>query len=113
MIHMTIWVTSRCNLRCPKCNQQNLLGDYDMPKEEFLDFVLSSRSRKIHYDTIELTGGEPTLWPHFKSALQLLQSTSIADWNTFVTNGRDAVHVASIAKTFAPVYGVSESEVLS
>ncbi len=112
-IHLVVWVTSRCNLQCPKCNEIDAMEaspDYEMPWSEFEYLVRQSLDRGIHYATVELTGGEPTLWLHFAEALELLRDSGVTDWATFWTNGRDAKTVAEIARRYAPVYGVSATQ---
>ena len=112
-VHMVVWVTSRCNLRCPLCNERSAIEEnpnYDMPLEELHQFIDSSVRRGIHYAAVELTGGEPTLWPHFVEGLRMLANSEIANWTTFVTNGRDATAVASAVHEITPVYGVSATQ---
>jgi hypothetical protein len=81
-----------------------------MPIRELDRFINSSAKRGIHYAAVELTGGEPTLWPHFVEGLRMLANSEIADWVTFVTNGRDATAVANAVHEIAPIYGVSATQ---
>lgn len=111
--HITFWVTSRCNLNCPKCNQRPAIEEhpnYEMPLEELKAFIASSQQRGIHYAAVELTGGEPTLWPHFAEGLRLLRDSGITDWPTFVTNGRDAEYVALLSQRLGISYGLSATQ---
>lgn len=64
MMHLVVWVTSKCNLHCPKCSQQYHMGDrtYELPLDEFKAVIDSLVARKISVNTIELTGGEPCMW---------------------------------------------------
>lgn len=109
-IHLCLWVTSRCNLQCPSCNQGVTRQDnrgYEMDQKELSYFIQSCRQRRIHFSTLELTGGEPTLWPLFESGIAQLQEAKIADRVTFITNGRDAKNVAEVANRYGLYYTVS------
>lgn len=111
-IHLIIVVTLKCNRSCPLCSQQTVMRsdpEYDMPFSEFQEILESSKRRGIRYATIEITGGEPTMWPWFREGMRLLHSIDVADWNTFVTNGNNAEEVSQIANLYSPVYGVSKS----
>ena len=109
-VHLVLWVTSRCNLDCPRCNQQatrKALPGYDMPEEELERIITSSKERGLHFSTIELTGGEPSLWPLFERGIEKLKAAEIADHITFITNGNDAARVARIANQHGLRYTVS------
>lgn len=109
-IHMILWVTTNCNLHCPNCNQQdtiNAFPGYSMEKNEFKCFIYYCQKRDIHFSTIELTGGEPTLWPLFEWALERLRLSGITDDITFITNGNDAARTAKIANRLGIKYTVS------
>lgn len=112
-VHLVLWVTSRCNLDCPYCNQRRVRSsfpEYEMSQEE-LDYLISScLQRGIHFDTIELSGGEPTIWPLFESGLRKLSEAGIADNLTFITNGRDPEVVAGIANSLGLRYIVSATQ---
>ena len=112
-IHLVLWVTSQCNLSCPLCNQRYAREDYshyNMSREELNHFVTSCQERNIHFSTIELAGGEPTLWPLFSTALAELKDSGICDRVTFITNGRDAARVAGLANRHGLFYVVSKSQ---
>jgi len=112
-LHLVLWVTSRCNLACPHCNQavtRSERPDYEMGRDELEQFIESCRSRGIHFATIELSGGEPTLWPLFAESIGLLQESGITDAVTFVTNGRDAANVAETANRYGLRYVVSANQ---
>lgn len=112
-IHLVLWVTSKCNLDCPLCNQRfarHAWPNYDMPLEELDTIVRSCRERGIRFSTIELSGGEPTLWPLFEEGIARLQDSGITDAVTFITNGREAEHTAKIANRFGLYYVVSKSQ---
>ena len=109
-IHLVIWVTSRCNLDCPLCNQKTirrLHPDYEMTLDELQYILSSSQARGIRYSTIELTGGEPTLWSHFSEGIRLICESGMARHVTFITNGRDPEGTTEIANRYGLHYVVS------
>ena len=112
-MHLVLWVTSECNLDCPLCNQRTTRQahpEYEMSEKELHDFVTSCQRRKIHFSTIELTGGEPTLWPIFDKAIGFLQASGITDAVTFITNGRNPKNTAETANRHGLCYVVSRSQ---
>lgn len=112
-IHLVLYVTSECNLSCPYCNQmpmRSLLAGYEMTMQELTKMVHSSLDRGIHYKTIELTGGEPTLWKHFQEGTSVLLQSRVTDEVIFITNGRDASNVSNAAKNLGMGYVVSQSQ---
>lgn len=89
-LKMYLWVTSDCNLACPLCNQKyarNLHKGYNMSMDELRFFIASSIDRGIHYFTIELMGGEPTMWPNLEEAVNLIYDSKVCDHITLATNG--------------------------
>lgn len=65
LANMWIFITGRCNLRCPHCVAANV-------EKEDLDFEVLKRSfeglNNVNY--IEITGGEPTLHKNFKEIVR-------------------------------------------
>lgn len=62
LIEMTMQITDRCNLNCPKCNKTNFTNQ-DIPKDtvtRIIDQAYELGLRHIHF-----TGGEATLHPDF------------------------------------------------
>jgi glycosyltransferase involved in cell wall biosynthesis len=112
-IHLVVWVTSKCNLECSRCNQRAARSDcpeYDMSQQELTAFIESCKRRKIQFTTVELTGGEPTRWSLFESGLKQLTDSGIAEDVTFITNGREAKKVARIARKCGIRYTVSAQQ---
>ena len=111
-IHLVLWTTSKCNMSCVYCNQDNTrkqFPGYSMDQEELSHLISSCKAREIHFSTVELSGGEPTLWPLFDTAIDQLQKSGITDAVTFITNGQDAKHVAEIANKYGLYYVVSQN----
>jgi hypothetical protein len=97
MTHLVIWVTSDCNLNCPLCNQKytrDMNKGYQMSIHEIDKIVVSCLKRGLHFDEIELTGGEPSLWRNIKYGVRLF--SKICDTVTLVTNGNDPELIISL-----------------
>lgn len=106
-----IWVTSDCNLACKYCSQSYTMNQnkgYQMPIEEVAHIVKSCGERGIHFDTIEITGGEPSLWKNIKTGVQMFQQ--ICNNVTLVTNGNDPDLIISLGLNH---WGVSSSQASS
>jgi uncharacterized radical SAM superfamily Fe-S cluster-containing enzyme len=75
-----LYVTSKCNLRCPICYQKMTIPQHDLTLEE-INFILKRNRSK----NILLTGGEPTVR---KDLPELIKFISEKKKNVFiVTNG--------------------------
>jgi molybdenum cofactor biosynthesis enzyme MoaA len=66
-------LTDWCNLQCPFCHSEGAAGanDIDLNDETLIS---SLRSLRPYYDTIHLTGGEPTSYRHLIQVIDLLRS---------------------------------------
>lgn len=94
---LLIWVTSKCNLRCPNCSQaytMKINKQYEMPIYEVDVIVKSCLERKIHFDIIELTGGEASLWTFLEYGFA--EFSKVSDMVTMVTNGNNPERVKSL-----------------
>lgn len=110
---LVLWVTSRCNLTCPLCSQQNVRDqapDYDMTMGELKHFIKSCVTRKIRFADILLSGGEPTVWPLFEDGVALLSEAGIAERVTFITNGHQPELAAKVANQHHIRYVLSASQ---
>ena len=72
-----IEITNHCNLECPICIVQNK-NNYTMTREEFVATIDSLIEKEGTLDTINLSGGEPTIHPQFMEFLDLAQRPEIA-----------------------------------
>lgn len=103
-----IWVTSVCNLNCPYCFQKHTIKEhkgYNMSLDEVKYIVKSCGERGLHFDTIEITGGEASLWPNLVEGVELFKT--ICDEVTLATNGNNPELIKSLGlKTWI----VSESQ---
>jgi len=74
-----VTITSTCNLECPICYVINKnQNPYDMGVEDFrrlLDHLVRDHGGEL--DLINITGGEPTLHPHFLDFLELCHEAGI------------------------------------
>lgn len=92
-----IWVTSRCNLHCKLCSQGHTMRSYpefDMQKKEVDYIVENIKRRHIKIWTIELTGGEASLWDHLEYGVTRFRE--ICDDLTLVTNGNNPERVIAL-----------------
>ncbi len=70
-------ITNHCNLECPICIVQNR-NNYHMSREEFVRVVDGLVEKEGTLDTINLSGGEPTVHPEFLDFLDLAKRPGIA-----------------------------------
>lgn len=76
-----------------------------MSREEVISIIESCKRRGIHFDTIELTGGEASLWEHLEWGSEKFKE--ICDTVTLVTNGNNPERIKALGlKTWI----VSESQ---
>jgi uncharacterized radical SAM superfamily Fe-S cluster-containing enzyme len=85
-----IEITNYCNLECPICIVQNR-HNYSMTASEFGRIIDGLIEKEGTLDTINLSGGEPTIHPQFLELLDLAKRPEIARVS-ISTNG---VRVAS------------------
>ena len=72
-----IEITNYCNLECPICIVQNR-HNYNMSVAEFGSIVDGLIEKEGTLDTINLSGGEPTVHPQFLELLDLAKRPQIA-----------------------------------
>jgi len=92
-----IWVTSDCNLACPYCTQaytMKMNAGYQMSLKEVQNIVDSCKVREIHFDMIELTGGEASLWDNLEEGYKLFQE--ITTDITLATNGNNPQRIIDL-----------------
>ncbi len=76
-----IEITDRCNLSCPICysnakNGSDFAGDLTVAEfEERLETLLQTEGGKL--DVLQISGGEPTVHPHFEEILDLAASKNV------------------------------------
>ena len=105
---LLIWVTSDCNLDCKWCSQKytrQQFSGYHMSMNEVRLLAISLKERNIYIDTIELTGGEPSLWNNLEEGCFVLKK--VCDKLTLVTNGNNPQRVIDLK---LPYYMVSKSQ---
>ncbi|MBI5513751.1 MAG: radical SAM protein [Deltaproteobacteria bacterium] len=72
-----IEVTNHCNLECPICIVQNR-HNYNMTPEEFGRVIDGLVEKEGTLETINLSGGEPTLHPEFFTLLDIASRAQIS-----------------------------------
>lgn len=99
-MRLMIWVTSLCNLNCPHCSQKPTMAafrDYNMTLDELRWIVADSVNRGLHYEMIEFTGGEASMWPHLEDAVDIVKASGICDEIFLVTNGNNPDRIVSLS----------------
>ena len=81
-----IEITNHCNLECPICIVQNR-HNYDMSKEEFGSILDGLVKKEGQLETINLSGGEPTMHPQFFELLDMARSVKEIARVSISTNG--------------------------
>lgn len=72
-----IEITNHCNLECPICIVQNK-NNYMMSREEFAATIDGLVAKEGYLDTVNLSGGEPTVHPQFLDYLDLAKRPEIS-----------------------------------
>lgn len=78
-----IEVTTHCQNRCPGCYmvRRGALNKGEMSLEQavqVLDLCRDYAGREL--ETMDILGGEPLLWPHLKTYIEVLQQRGIQPW---------------------------------
>lgn len=105
---LIIWVISVCNLSCRLCGMSNTINqnhEYQMSMEEVDMIVESIKRRNIKIHVIELSGGEPTMWPILKEASEKFKT--VCDELTLITNGNTPQKIIDLN---LPRWAVSSSQ---
>jgi len=83
-IHVSVWPTLKCQLKCSYCLCRNETGDEELDIEQFkkaVDFLAGHGTKAIEWSG----GGEPLLWQHFEEAVKYVFSQNIK--MSLITNG--------------------------
>lgn len=84
--------TLRCSRRCNGCYQQPLIQSrptYQATIDDVKNFIKVSEESKYVWHSINLTGGEPTLWDHLEEACSLLHKHPNITKLFVITNGNN------------------------
>lgn len=86
-----IEIVNSCNLSCPTCFANSPLGAGHkvdaVPLEQICTRIENVIKRKGKIELLQLSGGEPTLHPHFFELLDWIKSNSKIDYLLINTNG--------------------------
>src|SRR3954471_20387610 len=72
-----IEITNHCNLECPICIVQNR-HNYHMSRAEFIATIDGLIEKEGVLDTVNLSGGEPTMHPEFLEFLDIAKRPEIS-----------------------------------
>ena len=81
-----IEITNHCNLECPICIVQNR-HNYDMSREEFARILDGLVEKEGQLETINLSGGEPTMHPELFELLDMARAKTEIARVSISTNG--------------------------
>ncbi len=81
-----IEITNHCNLECPICIVQNR-HNYEMTKEEFGKILDGIVEKEGQIETINLSGGEPTIHKDFLELLDMARAKTEISRVSISTNG--------------------------
>ncbi|MEI8254868.1 MAG: radical SAM protein, partial [Deltaproteobacteria bacterium] len=81
-----IEITNHCNLSCPICIVRNR-HNYEMTKDEFATILDGLVAREGTLETLNLSGGEPTLHPHFLELVDMARARKEIARVSVATNG--------------------------
>jgi len=90
-------LTTLCSMHCPHCSvavpavKGTLLGRHATLEEIMRDAKLMQPMRRVH-----LTGGEPTIHPHFRVIARAVRKWFRADYVTIETNGVKFKHFQDV-----------------
>lgn len=85
--HLHIKVSNGCNAKCAFCVEHgSKIGDNAEKLLSNVDNMLTEMEREGILHTVSVTGGEPTIWPHFAALCEILKKHNIP-FVTMNTNG--------------------------
>lgn len=87
---LTVQVTDRCNLSCPKCNKVNFTFE-DMKASDIIRIIKEAHSLGLKH--IHFTGGEATMHPNFIEILGLCKTLGLR--TDMSTNGKFSLEYES------------------
>lgn len=79
-MNLKVVVTSKCQLNCNGCSAEKWRKanpDYEMTIEQVFNLIRVCKESNYHFDTIIISGGEPTLWPLLPEACKMLIDANI------------------------------------
>ena len=99
-----IEIVQSCNLSCPTCYANSPLGSgakvQATPIEDLKRRIQGVIDRKGKLEILQLSGGEPTLHPHFFEILEWAQTHPRIDYVLVNTNGVRLAHDPEFARQF-------------
>ena len=103
-----IEIVNSCNLSCPTCYADSPMGVGQkvdaVPMEDLQRRIQGVVDRKGKIEILQLSGGEPTLHPHFFELLRWLQSHPSIDYVLLNTNGVRIAQDEGFARELAATY---------
>ena len=81
---ITIFIHNTCNFKCSYCSPEHYGGKNNWPQnwDNYLDLI-DDLKEKNKYVYIEVSGGEPTLWPKFQQFVEhIVDDTTYIEFDT-------------------------------
>lgn len=88
--NVLVYTTKVCNLRCPRCFMDDMPKELlakSLTKEQFKRIIDRLNEQDIKVRWMCLSGGEPTLWPHLKWAIDYAKKNAVVKSIIVGTNG--------------------------
>lgn len=82
---IVLHITDRCQLNCDHCLRDPELKANDLPVE-LVESILDQARDMYRADAVSITGGEPSLHPHFTDIVDAIVDRGLS--YRFITNGR-------------------------
>jgi uncharacterized radical SAM superfamily Fe-S cluster-containing enzyme len=103
-----IEIVNSCNLSCPTCYADSPLGVAQkvdaVPLDDLKRRIQGVIDRKGAIEILQLSGGEPTLHPHFFELLRWLQDHPKIDYVLLNTNGVRIAHDDAFARELGAAF---------
>jgi len=78
-------ITTHCNQKCPECSMG--IPRISSPKHYEIEYIQKAASLLYGQDRVDITGGEPTLHPHFRQLVPQLKEMFGCRLLVLATNG--------------------------
>lgn len=107
---MRVYVTERCNAKCPNCFNANSRSDKEMSVDDFKDLCEYLKSNG--FNLLKIMGGEPTLHADFAKIIEIAQSNF--DAIVIFSNGTtDSIKDIKLRENDSVVYNFTFNKVFS
>lgn len=116
---IAIHTTNVCNISCKECSHKGFRNEnsFHMNLNDLKKFIKRSVELNQKYDTIILSGGEPTCWINIEDGLKIIKKSNISKKISIITNGINTKKIISISHLLNRIdvsnYGTFNSDNIS